>query len=153
MKNLKFMTLIILSAFALMGCTSTKNNENAVLEDQIAQLEQQVTDLEKENKTLTEEKNKTDDAAANSTTTNANYENDTLEALEDLVTKAVKLVDETKASGTDEEKRAKFLEIKNTLEEIEDRLDAYEDRYEVKYEKGEITKEEYRKHETSIEKL
>ena len=141
MKNLKFMTLIILSAFALMGCTSTKNNENAVLEDQIAQLEQQVTDLEKENKTLTEEKNKTDDAAANSTTTNANYENDTLEALEDLVTKAVKLVDETKASGTDEEKRAKFLEIKNTLEEIEDRLDAYEDRYEVKYEKGEITKE------------
>ncbi len=156
MKKSRILVLTLLTTLALMGCQSNSGNDTAMLEDQIEQLEQQVTALEAENKDLEDAQNTNADSTGTNSTAidnGASSETDTLDSLEKLVNDTVAKTESASPSGSDSDKRAQFIELKNELEAVEHRMDLYEDRIEAEYRQGTMERSKFREEERELEKL
>lgn len=80
-------------------------------------------------------------------------EDETLESLEKTVKNIIAKVDSATPSGTVEENRTKFFDLKSELDTLENELDSHEDYLETQYNQDLISYEEYRAQEKELEKL
>lgn len=80
-------------------------------------------------------------------------EDETLESLEKAVKNIIAKIDSATPSGTVEENRTKFFDLKSELDALENELDSHENYLEAQYRQDIITYEECRSQEKELEKL
>lgn len=148
MKRLKTTVslLALVSMFILSGCGQQDDDKTAALEQKIEKLEQQVSDLESSGKSKTSDD--TLDTAASGPVSQ-----DTIDTLTNDVNDAVTKAEETQPTGTTEEKRNQYFELKGKLDEIDRRADDYDDYIESQYKKGILSYDEYRTQEKALNEL
>lgn len=151
MKNLKLLSLIALLALTIVGCTALVDEASVdrekELENRITELEQEIISLEKEN--VSKNSAPTNDDAANIESS----EHETLDSLRKAVEDVIAKVNSATPSGTIEENRTKFFDLKSELDALENELDSHEDYLEAQYRQNLISYEECRSQEKELEKL
>lgn len=151
MKNLNLLSLIVLLTLTIAGCTTTVDETYAdrekELENRITELEQEIISLEKGN--VSQDSTPTNDDTVNSVSS----ENRTLDSLRKAVKNTIAKIDSATPSGTVEENRTKFFDLKSELDALENELDTHENYLKAQYRQDIISYEECRSQEKELEKL
>lgn len=157
MKKFKSTLILTLLAFSLVGCGMT-----TTMEDTAENVKDDVENTVDPDRNDVEDNDANGNTAMDNTVNNAtentgnNSDDGSVESLDTLkkaVNEAVTKVNEVKASGTTEEDRTRFFELKQELDKLDDRLEALEDDIENKHKNENLSFEEYRSQEREIEKL
>lgn len=158
MKKIK-LTVLCLTAvgiLSLAGCSAGGNNDTKALENKIDQLEQQVTDLEKKNSASDNSADDNSQKPAENTADNSVSANNSaadLSAYTASVDELVSKIDGTTPTGSVEEQRTQYFQLKDELDAIDRNLDTYEDDIENQYKKGDLTYDDYKSKDRELEAL
>lgn len=158
MKKIKLTVLCLTAAGMLLlaGCSAGGNNDTKALENKIDQLEQQVTDLEKKNGTSDHSTDDNSQKPAENTTDNSVSANNSAADLSTYtasVDELVNKIDGTTPTGSAEEQRTQYFQLKDELDAIDRNLDIYDDDIENQYKKGDLTYDDYKSKDRELEAL
>lgn len=158
MKNLKGILLLFVtvSVFAVSGCKSGDNSQEAELGKQIEELQKQVDDLKK-GQAIPPADNIEDagtvQPSADVKPVATNVVSDTVESLSKEVDKVTAKVDSATIPKDQNEKRTNFYALKDELDSVEDRIDAYDDYMESQRKQGKLSYDDYKKQERQLDDL
>ena len=161
MKKLKLLalSLSVLSIFMLAGCNDNDKNHAYYdqLEKRVDQLEQEVATLKN---TATDNSTNsfdvagvTDNSIDLSNTVSNEDTSDTIESLTKAVDEVTAKADSATPSGSADEKRTQFFNLKDELDLVDRRLDTYDDYIESQYKQGNLSYEDYRNQERTLESM
>lgn len=170
MKKKTILTLAaVATALGLTACGS-QNDETAQLKEQVAQLEQQVEDLQSESPasdTQDVSAPSAEDSAAAEDTSDQNTPSasteDTqqksaantpnLSVLSELVQDLEQRIKDAAPTGSAQEQREQFYNLKGEIDLVENELDALEDDLEAQYHSGSLDASSYQDSDRQIDAL